>query len=350
MVDEIFDGPRGFFEIMFKTAEARQLVLQKVPLFFEGQLVHAVPWRPLTEFQEILKQECPIWVEIQNCPAMYWPLLHDAMQSLGKVLVPPRSRSNNRNRLCMLWSTSRPRPPWLRLTAPGMRCMHFKLRWGAFAGHCFQCGQLGHFIAECKLKDKDQGVLVEVESQVGKEASYMVVENACNTSDVHVDVCQEEDRGKQVVQEETPWKDVVTRKGKKLDQSSSQGDIGNMHNPPITYGRRATSRQGGVHFRESQPFVQGRGSLPLHYNLRPRVTTASEPPPLAFDKEGRVITPWDRRNRNERGKQWNQPSSSSQPSSGVLQNAFAVLGDYMGDVCAALVANERQGKPQARSN
>ncbi|MCO5555945.1 hypothetical protein L7F22_009489 [Adiantum nelumboides] len=315
-IDEIFDGPRGFFEIMFKTPEARQLALQKVPLFFDGQLVHAVPWRPLAEFQEILKQECPIWVEVESCPAMYWPLLHEAMQSLGKVLVPPRSRSNNRNRLCMLWNTAHPPPAWLRLKSQGMRHMHFRLHWGAFAGHCFQCGQLGHFMAECKRNDKDKGVPVEVHSQVAKEPSHMLVEHSENARDVQqVDVCQVEDKGKQVVEEETPWKEVVSRKS---DARS----------------------------RDRQPFVQGPGS----YNLHSRSTKVNEPSSsLAFDRQGRIITPWDKRYSPARGNQWNQPSSSRQPSSGVLQNAFAVLGDYMGDVCAALAANERQGRSQPSS-
>ena len=38
---------------------------------------HTVHWLPLAEFQQIMKQECPIWVEVQKCPSMYWPLLHD---------------------------------------------------------------------------------------------------------------------------------------------------------------------------------------------------------------------------------------------------------------------------------
>ncbi|MCO5582025.1 hypothetical protein L7F22_035915 [Adiantum nelumboides] len=352
VVDEIFDVSRGFFEIMFKTSEARQLVLQKVPLFFEGQLVHAVPWRPLAEFQEILKQECPIWVEIQNCLAMYWPLLHDAMQSLRKVLVPPRARSNNRNKLCMLWSASRPCPPWLRLSKPGMRCMHFKLRWGAFAGHCFHCGQLGHFMAECKLHDKNpnQSMPAEVEPLVDKGTSSMVVEDVCHASNVQVS--QSEDRGKQVVQEESTWKDVVTRRGKsvKFVQSSDQGEIQNLHNPHITYGHRAPSRQGDAPLRDCEPFVRGCGSPPPQYNLRPRSYLANEPSPLAFDKQGRVITPWDKKYRNGKGNSTNQPSSSSQSSSGALHDAFAVLGDYMGDVCAVLAAKERQGRPLACSN
>ncbi|MCO5589079.1 hypothetical protein L7F22_043045 [Adiantum nelumboides] len=265
------------------------------------------------------------------------------MQSLGKVLVPPRSRSNNRNRLCMLWNTAHPRPAWLRLKSQGMRHMHFRLHWGAFAGHCFQCGQLGHFMAECKRNDKDKGVPVEVHSQVAKEPSHMLVEHSENARDVQqVDVRQVEDKGKQVVEGETPWKEVVSRKSKIMDQSSSQRVV----NFPVTYGSRPTLRQGDTRSRDRQPFVQGPGS----YNLRSRSTKVNEPSSsLAFDRQGRVITPWDKRYSPARGNQWNQPSSSRQPSSGVLQNAFAVLGDYMGDVCAALAANERQGRSQPSS-
>ncbi|MCO5577478.1 hypothetical protein L7F22_031311 [Adiantum nelumboides] len=101
-------------------------------------------------------------------------------------------------------------------------------------------------MAECKLHDKnpDQSMPAEVEPQVDKGTSSMVVEDVCHASNVQVR--QSEDRGKQVVQEESPWKDVVTRKGKsaKLVQSSDQGEIQNLHNPPITYGRRAPSHQG----------------------------------------------------------------------------------------------------------
>ncbi|MCO5566956.1 hypothetical protein L7F22_020639 [Adiantum nelumboides] len=191
-------------------------------------------------------------------------------------------------------------------------------------------------MAKCKRNDKDKGVPIEVHSQVAKEPSHMLVEHSENARDVQqVDVRQVEDKGKQVVEEETPWKEVISCKSKIMDQSFSQGVV----NPPVTYGCWSTLRQGDARSRDRQPFVQGPGS----YNLRSRSTKVNEPSSsLAFDRQGRVITPWDKRYSPARGNQWNQPSSSRQPSSGVLQNAFAVLGDYMGDVCAALAANERQ--------
>ncbi|MCO5594134.1 hypothetical protein L7F22_048155 [Adiantum nelumboides] len=87
IVEEIFEGPRGFYEVLFKSMQARNAVLESVPLFYEGQLVHTVPWRPLAEFQDILKQECPIWVEVQQCPAMYWDLLHSQPMPTGLLQV-----------------------------------------------------------------------------------------------------------------------------------------------------------------------------------------------------------------------------------------------------------------------
>ena len=31
-----------------------------------------------------------------------------------------------------------------------MRSFRCQLHWGSFAGHCFKCGELGHFMAECQ--------------------------------------------------------------------------------------------------------------------------------------------------------------------------------------------------------
>ncbi|MCO5557197.1 hypothetical protein L7F22_010757 [Adiantum nelumboides] len=72
IVEEIFEGPRGFYEILFNSMQARNPVLESVPLFYKCQLMPTVAWRPLSEFQDILEQECPIWMEVQQCPAMYW--------------------------------------------------------------------------------------------------------------------------------------------------------------------------------------------------------------------------------------------------------------------------------------
>ena len=45
--------------------EYKEKLLNKLPVFYEKSLVHIVPWRPLVEYQYILKQECPVWVEVE---------------------------------------------------------------------------------------------------------------------------------------------------------------------------------------------------------------------------------------------------------------------------------------------
>ena len=36
----------------------------------------------------------------------------------------------------------------MRMNTHGMRSLCFKLKWETFAGHCFGCGEWGHFMAE----------------------------------------------------------------------------------------------------------------------------------------------------------------------------------------------------------
>ena len=72
------------------------------------------------------------------------------MEQLGKVIVAPNPKARNRYRLCMLWNTTKKRPLWLNIKSEEMRSFHCQLHWGSFAGHCFKCGELGHFMAECQ--------------------------------------------------------------------------------------------------------------------------------------------------------------------------------------------------------
>ena len=72
------------------------------------------------------------------------------MQQLGKVIVAPNAKAYNRYKLCMLWNTIKMRPLWLNIKTEEMRSFRCQLHWGSFAGHCFRCGGLGHFMAECQ--------------------------------------------------------------------------------------------------------------------------------------------------------------------------------------------------------
>ena len=44
------------------------------------------------------------------------------------------------------------RPSCLQIACFGMHPMYFRLKWGTFAGYCFHCGVLGHFMDECSQK------------------------------------------------------------------------------------------------------------------------------------------------------------------------------------------------------
>ena len=62
-VEDVYKGPRGFIEVIFRIEEQRDRLLSRIPVFVNNKLVYIVPWRPLAELEEILKQKCPIWVE-----------------------------------------------------------------------------------------------------------------------------------------------------------------------------------------------------------------------------------------------------------------------------------------------
>jgi hypothetical protein len=98
------------FEVIFRTEEQRDRLLARLPVFFNNKLVYIVSWQPLAEFEEILKQECPIWVEVECKFSFLWPILQSVMEQLGKVIVVPNPKAHNRYRLSMLWNTTKKRP------------------------------------------------------------------------------------------------------------------------------------------------------------------------------------------------------------------------------------------------
>ena len=67
---------------------------------------------------------------------------------MGKVLVSPHANATNKCRFCVLWDTSRKRPRWVSMNTPSMKRVFLKLKWETFVGHCFGCGEWGHFMAE----------------------------------------------------------------------------------------------------------------------------------------------------------------------------------------------------------
>ena len=76
-VENIYVGPRGFYDVVFQSPEHRSALLAKAPMFFDKRLVHTIDTH-------------------------------------------------------------------------GVKSLCFKLKWETFGGHCFECGEWGHFMAECQ--------------------------------------------------------------------------------------------------------------------------------------------------------------------------------------------------------
>ena len=152
-VEDVYVGPRGFYDVVFRSSEHRTTLMAKVPIFFDRRLVHVMEWVPAVDYKDLLKQQCPIWVTVDCNNSFFWDLLPELMSQIGKVLVAPHANSLNKCRFCMLWDTSCKLPGWLSIDTSRFGRFRFKLQWETFAGHCFKCGKLGHFMAECQYHD-----------------------------------------------------------------------------------------------------------------------------------------------------------------------------------------------------
>jgi hypothetical protein len=43
-VEDVYKGPRGFFEVIFQTEEQQDKLLARLLVFFKNKLVYIVPW------------------------------------------------------------------------------------------------------------------------------------------------------------------------------------------------------------------------------------------------------------------------------------------------------------------
>ena len=346
-VEDVYKGPRGFFEVIFCTEEQRDRLLSRIPVFFNNKLVYIVPWRPLAEFEEILKQECPIWVEVECKFSFLWPIIQRVMEQLGKVIVAPNPKARNRYRLCMLWNTTKKRPLWLNIKSEEMRSFRCQLHWGSFVGHCFKCGELGHFMAECQQTPVgevpsttpccDMVMLNQVQQEHERNKSQEA--NICKE---HTIVSSEQ-KGKSVVEEvleeseteERPWTKVgdngmFSRYHKEnVPLQQRQELIGSSSNPMGLSNVISNQSQ-----RKSKPwhrsqYQSNQGSRP--FNLR-------------FDKTGKLISPLEKQPWKGGNSRVIEASVNNQPPS--IQKAFAILSDYFVDIPQILAQRELDQVPK----
>ena len=57
-VENIYAGPCGFYDVVFRSPEHRSALLAKVPVFFYKRLVHVMQWSPVVDYHALLKHEC----------------------------------------------------------------------------------------------------------------------------------------------------------------------------------------------------------------------------------------------------------------------------------------------------
>ena len=342
-VEDVYKGPRGFFEVVFRTEEQRDRLLSRVPVFYNSNLVYIVPWRPLAEFQEILKQECPIWVEVECKFSFLWPIIQGVMEQLGKVIVAPNAKAYNRYKLCMLWNTTKKRPLWLNIKTEEMRSFRCQLHWGSFAGHCFRCGGLGHFMAECpqtpvvemthtshgdvlipEYVTKDNEVPKTKELNVDKGKGVVILEH----KDKYI-----EERRQDLIDDDGSWVKVAS----KVNHRRHQKEKVHEH-----YGQeRGSSSKDpmGVSYAPNYDQLR-RSSKPWQGSLNQQSNQGTKPFNLRFDKNGKINIPLHKQNWKRNSSRGIMISTDRhQPS---VQNAFAVLSDYFGDIPNILAQRERE--------
>ncbi|MCO5605570.1 hypothetical protein L7F22_059753 [Adiantum nelumboides] len=194
--------------------------------------------------------------------------------------------------MCMLWSTSKKRPSWLKIAPAGLPPMYFRLKWGAFVEHCFKRSQLGHFLADCMQPNADMHVNLS-------NGDNNVSQQMCNGSDVNMDVpghpsshgqvpilAMHDNKGKHPMPpDEGQWQHVVSKTSHTSERKDAEhvGSQALKANPPRTYARHSAQYQ-----------AQMGGPNSAHYKLRSRSSRPIQPSStLHFDKRGKVVTPWD---------------------------------------------------------
>ena len=340
-VEDVYKGPRGFFEVIFRTEEQRDRLLSRIPVFFNNSLVYVVPWRPLAEFEEILKQECPIWVEVECKFSFLWPIIHSVMEQLGKVIVAPNAKAHNRYRLCMLWDTSKKRPMWLNIKTEEMRSFRCQLHWGSFAGHCFKCGGLGHFMAECQQKPVVEGsnnIVSDmiVPEHIEKEKEVRGSKEVDGSKGKSVVILEQKGKGveeerQELINDDRPWITVGSNgKQEKYQREKSQEQQGQ---------ERGSSSKNPMGPSKVFPRDQFQGKSKPWQRSHYQSNQGMKPFNLRFDRNGKLTSPLEK--QPWKGNNARLATTSGDIHQPSVQNAFAVLSEYFGDIPDILAQRER---------
>ncbi|KAH7280109.1 hypothetical protein KP509_37G052500 [Ceratopteris richardii] len=189
VLDKVFYSGHGLFEVILKDRDIKLQILEQQTIFLCGLMAHVFPWKPVKAMKEELLFKCPVWVELIDLPSSLWSSIGQVAKVLGKLLYTPIS-APNKNRICVMWNTSRPFPKTLGINLPRVGRIVIYLKWGNMAGSCFHCGNLGHYSKNCPTL-KSEGVnfipacpcskiLVPEEQVFGRPRNIPNVLNTCN--------------------------------------------------------------------------------------------------------------------------------------------------------------------------
>ena len=143
---------------------------------------------------------------------MVWPMLRSTMENLGKILVPPSANAQNQCRMCILWNNAIKRPSCLQIACSGMPPMYFRFKWGTFAGHCFHCGVLGHFMAECPEKRSNVVEVVHEEPTTHDQVQTLTISEPTKEPQIV------NDKDGKTLEDEGQWS-IVSRKMKTFNKN-----------------------------------------------------------------------------------------------------------------------------------
>ncbi|KAH7423858.1 hypothetical protein KP509_12G077500 [Ceratopteris richardii] len=120
VVNKVFYSGNGLFEVIFNDNAVKSQFLEQQTVFLCGLMAHVFPWKPVKAMKEEILYKCPVWVELIDLPSFLRSKIGHVAKVLGKLLYTPSIFAPNKNRICVLWNTSRPFPKTLGINIPNV--------------------------------------------------------------------------------------------------------------------------------------------------------------------------------------------------------------------------------------